>query len=193
MPVVSILNSLSEVEDKILEHELESTTKFITQRVSNSKHLNIRIEDVTSLEGHKVQWKDTQANDEPEICFDGIPYINVGWMTKECQNGPDRHKKKKAKYKKEKENDKEDHGYIKKTRRHIQDTKKLDCPARIRLRIIVKFQQFKLAGFCQPVDSKIIFKNKTYPTIEEGKRTVQEIQNGTSECLSAEISAQVKR
>ncbi|CAC5390497.1 unnamed protein product [Mytilus coruscus] len=44
MPVVSILNSLSEVEDKILEHELESTTKFITQRVSNSKHLNIRIE-----------------------------------------------------------------------------------------------------------------------------------------------------
>lgn len=44
MPVVLILDSLSEVEDKILEHELESTTKFITQRVSNSKHLNIRIE-----------------------------------------------------------------------------------------------------------------------------------------------------
>lgn len=44
MPVVLILNSLLEVEDKILEHELQTTTKFITHKVSNSKHLNIRIE-----------------------------------------------------------------------------------------------------------------------------------------------------
>lgn len=43
MPVV-ILNSIKEVEDKITEHEFASTTKFITRRASNSKHLNIRTE-----------------------------------------------------------------------------------------------------------------------------------------------------
>ncbi|CAG2216636.1 unnamed protein product [Mytilus edulis] len=46
-----------------------------------------------------------------------------------------------------KEKDKEDHGYIKKTRRHIQDTKTLDCQPRIRLRIIVKSPQFKVDNY----------------------------------------------
>ncbi|CAC5357948.1 unnamed protein product [Mytilus coruscus] len=62
-----------------IEHE-SAAAKLYSDITGN----NVYLWDVTSLEGHKVQWKDTQANDGPEISFDDIPYINVGWMVKEC-------------------------------------------------------------------------------------------------------------
>ena len=51
--------------------------------------------DVTSLKGHKILWQDCQDTACPSVKFDGVPYINIGRMVKECHQGPDRQRRAK--------------------------------------------------------------------------------------------------
>ena len=55
--------------------------------------------EITSLTGHKILWKDCQETVDPSIAFDGVPYLNIGYMVKECHQWPDRPKNAKRRKK----------------------------------------------------------------------------------------------
>ena len=56
------------------------------------------VTDITSLKGHKVLFQDCQ-DASPSVQFDGTPYINIGWMVKECHHGPEEQRKAKERRK----------------------------------------------------------------------------------------------
>jgi hypothetical protein len=51
--------------------------------------------DVTSLKGRKILWQDCRNTACPSVKFNGVPYINIGWMVKECHQRPARQKRAK--------------------------------------------------------------------------------------------------
>lgn len=65
--------------------------------------------------------------------FDGTPFTILGFQERQCMHGPDRHKKKS----------------IQETsagRQILQPTKKMNCPASIHLKAVLKFPEFKIEG-----------------------------------------------
>ena len=38
--------------------------------------------EITFLTGHKILWKDCKETVDPSIAFDGVPYLNIGYMVK---------------------------------------------------------------------------------------------------------------
>ncbi|XP_062583252.1 uncharacterized protein LOC134245018 [Saccostrea cucullata] len=103
--------------------------------------------DITSLKGHKILWKDCQETEGPSVDFDGTPYINIGWMVKECHQGPDRQRKAKGKRKQRKKSGDHNYSNQRKARKWIQMSKKQTCPASIRIRVILKFPEFKVDSY----------------------------------------------
>lgn len=71
----------------------------VFQRYYSNWHCPNIFSEITSLIGHKVLWQDCQETVGPSIAFDGVPYINIGYMVKECHQGPDRQKNAKRRKK----------------------------------------------------------------------------------------------
>ncbi|XP_044176187.1 uncharacterized protein LOC114973334 [Acropora millepora] len=82
--------------------------------------------------------------EDQRMKFDGIPYFVLGQKIYDCRNGKDRKKawKQKRKEMKQKEGD---HHYTKRTKKMVQDTKKMGCPAQVIVREIMKFPQFQIS------------------------------------------------
>ncbi|XP_078340406.1 calcium-responsive transcription factor-like [Crassostrea virginica] len=146
MPQTVNFCSYSEVASFIENLEQLSTSRFITQRLSNRRHFTLQPDDITSLRGHKVLFQDCQ-DASPSVQFDGTPYINIGWMVKECHHGPD--KQRRAKERRKQKPTPGDHNYSRKgkSRKKIQDSKKQSCPAMKRIRAIMKFPDFKIDSY----------------------------------------------
>ncbi|XP_062587319.1 uncharacterized protein LOC134248949 [Saccostrea cucullata] len=99
MPHIATFDEYQKLESFIENLERDTTSRFITQRISNKRHFSLQPGDVLSLNGHKILWQDCQETASPSVEFDGTPYINIGWMVKECHHGPDRQRRAKEKKK----------------------------------------------------------------------------------------------
>ncbi|XP_027238369.2 uncharacterized protein [Penaeus vannamei] len=95
--------------------------------------------DEWSVDNRKILWQqeETRENTLPE--FDGVPYILNGTKVLECQYGVNRSAYQKKNHLERKKNDlwKEDE-----VPKHI--SKKVDCPAKIFLKDVIKFPDFKV-------------------------------------------------
>ncbi|XP_065665743.1 calcium-responsive transcription factor-like [Hydra vulgaris] len=87
---------------------------------------------------HKVFFEDK------ELSYSGVPFIISSQSTLDCQQGKDRNVKVKAEYR-EKKNDEaaKDHS-CRKHKNIVQITKKFDCPAKVHIKEILEFPEFKL-------------------------------------------------
>nr|XP_047146148.1 calcium-responsive transcription factor-like [Hydra vulgaris] len=85
--------------------------------------------------------KELQDKDFP---YSGVPFIISSPSTLDCQQGKDRNVKVKAEYR-EKKNDEaaRDHS-CRKHKNIVQVTKKFDCPAKVHIKEILEFPEFKV-------------------------------------------------
>ncbi|KAK6195731.1 hypothetical protein SNE40_001095 [Patella caerulea] len=138
--------TLSQVEDLIKQHELETSSKYICKKKDKDFGKEIMEMD---LQARAVRFCDTQENACPPIPFDGIPFIIIGKKILECHQGIDRDLKYKEKKKLERELlHKDDINFKKRKTRHLE-TKKKSCPAFIKIRHIVKFPDFMVNKDCK--------------------------------------------
>eukprot|EP00795_Rhopilema_esculentum_P011056 gene11056-19914_t len=113
-PNQRLYKTYEEALKSIRDFEIETTTKFVVWRKNKQ----------FGCKGHKVVWheraKDENDSGRHSIGYDGTPFFI---------NGEVQHR---------------DFSLHKKRRFHLQDTKKLDCPARIHMKDIVRFIDFKI-------------------------------------------------
>ncbi|XP_076139180.1 uncharacterized protein LOC143122207 [Alosa pseudoharengus] len=77
------------------------------------------------------------------VPFNGTPFEVVGRKIYSCHQGIDKHKKEKQARQQKLLDDQADHNY-RETRRLVQDTKKLDCPAKVNVFHIIRFLDYKV-------------------------------------------------
>ncbi|XP_041373786.1 uncharacterized protein LOC121386838 [Gigantopelta aegis] len=92
------VSTLEEALDVIKHFEITTTSKFALCKQSEKFGCT---EDLTA-KNHRVVWSDTQDVAGTRLVFDGCPYMVLGKRRLECQNGPNRHKKRKEKQEAEK-------------------------------------------------------------------------------------------
>ncbi|XP_056009971.1 uncharacterized protein LOC125679921 isoform X2 [Ostrea edulis] len=141
-PKYVVVNMVEEAEKLVTKFEIDTVTKFtIFSRNKGFSH------DLDCLQGHRVLWEDKGQEEGVKVPCNGTPFIILGFDVRECHFGPDRNTMKKKKYQMEKtiEAD-QDHSYTQKSRTLVQNTKKLDCPARIYMKKICKFPDYKILG-----------------------------------------------
>ncbi|XP_041452595.1 uncharacterized protein LOC121405721 [Lytechinus variegatus] len=87
------------------------------------------------IDHHKVCWEDGSRLRQGHLVFDHIPYIVIGIKTLDCQYGRDRHVARKKRSLAQEDDQK---------RRKRLSGKKVDCPAQISFRDILKFPDYKI-------------------------------------------------
>ncbi|XP_033729820.1 uncharacterized protein LOC117319020 [Pecten maximus] len=117
----------------IKKQEIEEGVRYVAK-----KSRNIGLTDVSTLNQKKVWWADD--NGIPHIAYDGVPFVVIGTETRECHHGPQRPHGKKRK------NTVNDHNQAQKGRRILQNTKKQNCTAAVKLKKILKFPEFAMEG-----------------------------------------------
>ncbi|XP_013393642.1 uncharacterized protein LOC106161284 isoform X1 [Lingula anatina] len=135
------VRSFSDAIELIRRHEEETAFHYVKDKRDKK-----RFESEISLHGdEKIFWNIAAKNGDFSIKYDGIPFVFLGKKTFLCQNGRDKgiFMKKRWKEKKEKLM-KEDHVFIK-NRFLQQPTKKMGCKARIEIKKIAKFPDFKVS------------------------------------------------
>ncbi|XP_061182399.1 uncharacterized protein LOC133190730 [Saccostrea echinata] len=141
-PLHVVVTSLEDAEKRINDFQVETVTSFTVFR----RNKGFR-EDINDFGKRRVKWEDVSRGEGPTIQYNGTPFMILGWDVRECQFGPDRNVKKKLKYQLEKTLEgKKDHSYLQKGRTLVQNTKKQDCPARIYLKRICIFPEYKING-----------------------------------------------
>lgn len=106
-------------------------TKFIVW----TKDKSFGVDDPKPL-SKKIKWK------LQYVPFDGIPFMVVGRRVYSCHQGVDKHKHEKLTRQLQLLDDHSDHCY--EERRRLQDSKKLDCPARIYVVHLIRFPDYKI-------------------------------------------------
>ncbi|XP_063615030.1 calcium-responsive transcription factor-like [Penaeus indicus] len=139
------VTSLKLLHHLLQEFEICTHAYFIVQRTKR----NFGKEPELQRIGGSIHWQDTQDNARPHLLCDGIPFIIMGTRTLDCHQGPDRDKKRKhiraaANQQKDFENylDKE-HDYTEREWHSVKASKKLNCPAKIYIRHIIKFPEYE--------------------------------------------------
>ncbi|XP_063971063.1 uncharacterized protein LOC129282955 isoform X1 [Lytechinus pictus] len=87
------------------------------------------------IDHHKVCWEDGSRLRQGHLVFDHVPYIVIGIKTLDCQYGRDRHVARKKRSLAQEDDQK---------RRKRLSGKKVDCPAQISFRDILKFPDYKI-------------------------------------------------
>ncbi|XP_047124446.1 uncharacterized protein LOC105850359 isoform X2 [Hydra vulgaris] len=127
VPVVKhVLDTYADVCAKITEHEMLHTVHYVVTCTELFK------------KEHKLFYEDK------DLAYTGVPFIVSTLAKRDCQHGKDRNLKKKAQYKKNKNEQASTDHYCQKNRVILQDTKKFDCPAMVYIKEIVEFPEFKL-------------------------------------------------
>ncbi|XP_021366093.1 uncharacterized protein LOC110458632 [Mizuhopecten yessoensis] len=130
--LANIYYSEEEFQKAIAAFQIETTSKFVRQKKRSNGGIDIK-----SLDNKKIWWEDKGGL--VEINYTGEPYIVTGSEVYECHHGPLHGKKIRTTKGKD-----DDHNYEStKSRKLIQDSKKLNCPAKIRVRRIMRFPAFK--------------------------------------------------
>ncbi|XP_066016092.1 calcium-responsive transcription factor-like [Pocillopora verrucosa] len=103
----------------------------------------LRLKDYSNR-SHKILWEDPRDIKGAKIRFTGVPFIILGRKVFDCQHGKDR----KAGEKRKREDAEEKAGHkdfvFKKRRFLVQDTRKFDCKAQIKMREILFFAEHKI-------------------------------------------------
>ena len=124
-----LLNTLDETLTLIKEHETKNEVKFSAVCASTN------FGNTGTLErNHKIYWMDT-----------GMPYMILGRKELDCEFGVDRHLPRKIKRRREKEARIESgYAYPRSMYTLSKETKKLGCRAKIQMKELVEFPDFKL-------------------------------------------------
>ncbi|XP_066927371.1 uncharacterized protein [Clytia hemisphaerica] len=125
---------------QILQDYFDRTaTKFVVQK--RTKDFGLKDENFDLMK-HRIQWEDTKTQSNQSeysfLPFDGVPHITVGHYVMHCQFGSDHNALQKEKKKLLREKD------AKKTRNVKNPTKKCGCPAKINIKQVIKFPEFKV-------------------------------------------------
>ncbi|XP_078312412.1 calcium-responsive transcription factor-like isoform X2 [Crassostrea virginica] len=126
------------------KYEYSTSTRF--RCLKSGKHFGKKFEKSGACDP-KVRIWDTQNNADPYIRYDGTPFIIMGKKVLECHQGFDRDSK--TNQKKQTKSPASDHTF-KRKRRLVQSTKKKDCPARIKIRHVVKILNYKVSDKDKP-------------------------------------------
>ncbi|KAL9954894.1 hypothetical protein ACROYT_G042479 [Oculina patagonica] len=120
----------------IREFETKTTSKFTSYRTDKG----FGAIDYTKR-SHRICWEDQPHVKRPKISFTGVPFIYLGCKIYDCQHGMDRKAAAKQKRQQAAET-----GNVtsKKCPKAIQRIPKLNCTARIKLREILMFPDFKI-------------------------------------------------
>ncbi|KAJ7365481.1 hypothetical protein OS493_005589 [Desmophyllum pertusum] len=89
---------------------------------------------------HKVCWEDKKDVQGPRIAYTGTPFMYLGEKVYDCQHGKDRKVVAKQRRKEAVENG----DIVTKKPRVVQSVLKVNCTARIKLREILMFPEFKI-------------------------------------------------
>ncbi|XP_057294334.1 calcium-responsive transcription factor-like [Hydractinia symbiolongicarpus] len=131
------VDSLREAKEIIQQHEIETGTSY-----SNYFKDVAFGEDKIELKGKCILFEDKKSAIS-QIMFEGVPFIVVGTKSLDCAHGTDRNASHKKKRKENKLQNKNDHS-IGASRFLAQVSKKMDCPAKIILRDIISFPDYKI-------------------------------------------------
>ncbi|XP_042889353.1 calcium-responsive transcription factor-like isoform X2 [Penaeus japonicus] len=139
------VTSLKLLHDLLQEFEICTHSYFIVQRTKRNFG---KEPELKKLSG-SIHWQDTQDNARPRLPCEGVPFLIMGTRTLDCHQGPDRDKKRKhlraaTNRQKDFENylDKE-HDYTEREWQSVKASKKLNCPAKIYIRHIIKFPEYE--------------------------------------------------
>ncbi|XP_065641332.1 calcium-responsive transcription factor [Hydra vulgaris] len=129
-----IFNAYRDVCLKLKEHQILHTVHYVS---AFSRRMGKELQELTK-KNHKVFFEDK------DFPYSGVPFIISSQSTLDCQQGKDRNVKVKAEYR-EKKNDEaaRDHS-CRKHKNIVQVTKKFDCPAKVHIKEILKFPEFKV-------------------------------------------------
>lgn len=135
------VSSLVQLEKLILEYEFTTSSRFRSLKSTKDFGQNI---DLSSIKTLNVRFSDTQSNCDPAIPYDGAPFLILGKKILECHQGPNRDRKtNEKKFQQCKKNS--DHTYKVSQRNYVQPSKKKGCPAKIKIRHVLKFPGYQLA------------------------------------------------
>ncbi|KAL5008843.1 hypothetical protein ScPMuIL_014424 [Solemya velum] len=131
-----------------LDTECEQNTRFVQHR---KRRRSLKFEELLSLTGYRIRFDECNHPSSvfPAIQYDGTPFVILNTEVYECHQGPQR-----AKHLKKRETAvDEDHSYLSSgKKRCYQTSKKRNCPAKIRVKRILKFPEYKIIG--QPTARK---------------------------------------
>ena len=91
----------------------------------------------------KLRWEYTAKSDLLPIPYTGSPYLFLGKQEFYCHQGKDFNLNKKEKYFAEKNNQMKSENTLKKSRKNIQPTKKMDCLVKFEVKNNCKIQSSK--------------------------------------------------
>ncbi|XP_072163399.1 uncharacterized protein [Diadema setosum] len=120
--------------------ELQKALRFTALRTS----ANFGKTD-TLKQKKKLKWADIESVAGTAIPFDGVPFLILDKNTYECEYGKDHKLKQRAQRKSSHNNDQDD--AVSSSRRKTSESdkhKKRNCPAKIRMKEVMKFPDFKL-------------------------------------------------
>nr|XP_047143262.1 uncharacterized protein LOC124817350 isoform X4 [Hydra vulgaris] len=134
METKHILATYADVCAKIKEHELLHTVGYV---VGFTRSMEKSFEEILKA-NHRVFFEDK------DVSYTGVPFIVSSNGTLDCHHGKDKNSKAKALYKIKKNTEASSDHSFKKKRMIPQITKKFDCPAKIFIKEIIEFPEFKL-------------------------------------------------
>lgn len=91
---------------------------------------------------HRLYWEDPKEGNRTKIKFTGVPFYIMGFKIFDCQHGKDRNASLKRKKKHQHEQDGD--FTFKKNRFLAQPSEKANCPARLKLREVIAFPDYKI-------------------------------------------------
>ncbi|XP_072027640.1 uncharacterized protein [Amphiura filiformis] len=132
-----VFGSEEEVNQAIKQYEEDTIAHFVVgQKLKGFTS--------TELQVRRLCWYLNSSN-EVKVPYDGVPFSYAGKLVMRCHHGPDKCKKQKVKYMETRMRE-EAAGTRKygKARTRKTPLKKVDCPAKISIKKVVKFPEFKL-------------------------------------------------
>ncbi|XP_033106742.1 uncharacterized protein LOC117108728 [Anneissia japonica] len=124
-------DSIHKATTIVEEYERQTCSRFISAACSKDFGKSAV---ALSIDAKKIYWNTSYNNEAGST-----PYIIIGQKQLDCHHGKDPDKAKKAKYKAEKEKKDNPVSYLR-----VMPSKKVDCPAKITLRDVVYFTDFKI-------------------------------------------------
>ncbi|XP_071476988.1 uncharacterized protein [Diadema antillarum] len=140
-PTFGYVANVESAERVRREYELVTGTKFSTYR--QSKDFG---KEGFAMAHHKICWEDSAKLRQGHIAFDHVPYIVIGIKMLDCKHGRDRHLAKKRRSLEAISNEPDDSSQQGKQKRKRTVGTKLDCPAQITFRDILKFPGYAISA-----------------------------------------------
>ncbi|XP_038079059.1 zinc phosphodiesterase ELAC protein 1-like isoform X2 [Patiria miniata] len=131
--------SPQEADEVVRQYEAHTHTKYVCYKDNFGYGQPIKEALKKRRDGHCIRFKYSTAfccPDATPLPLNGIPFIILGRMWKQCQYGPDRRKNRKV-------------------RKRLRKSKKVGCPSKIILRDMVVYPQYKIKILSQKNERKL--------------------------------------